>query len=130
MLLITYGSLILWGPCCVCKGQFLHTLTLIWLLALWKENSLSSMLLLGPSIRLGICFSTNRQESSLFISVNFRLNHCTKGWVISPMYYVSRCVFYCGLKKTSKTRRIQRRSTICPFCELEKNINHFQLTDS
>lgn len=120
MLLIIHGSLILWEPCCACKGEFLHTLTLIWLLAPRKENSLSSMLFLGPSTRLGIQSSTNQQESFLFISVNLRLNNCTKGWVISPMYYVSYCVFYCGLKKTSKTRRINRQSTMCPFCELQK----------
>ena len=114
MLLISHGSVI-WGPCSACKGQFFHTLTLIWLVLPQKEKSLSSMLFLGISTRLGIWSSTNRQEYFLLISVNFSLNHCTKVWVRFSVYYLSHCVIYSGLKKTSKTRRIMRQSTSCPF---------------
>lgn len=89
-----------------CKGQFFHMLTLIWLRAPQKEHSLRSLLFLAPSTGLGICFSTNHQESFLLISVKVRLNHCTKGWVISPMYYVSHC-FLLWVKENQQKKKNQ-----------------------
>lgn len=88
MLLTSHGSLILRWLFCACKGSFFYTLILILLFIPQKANSLISMLFLGLNIRLETYFSTNQQQPFIFISVNFRLHHRTKGWVISPMYYV------------------------------------------
>lgn len=86
MLPISHGYLILHQLFCACKRGFSYTLTLIF--APQKANSSISMLFFMPNARLEIYYSTKQQQPFIFISVNFRLHHCIKGWVISPAYYV------------------------------------------
>lgn len=107
MLLITHCSVILYGRCCAYKGQSFHTLTDLTACPL-KIKLIEQHFILEAS-KLTSWSSTHQEDSLLLISVNFRLDHCTKDWLASTMYYVSHCGFPCGLEKKNSKTRIERR---------------------